>query len=38
MNERENLKEKTIPQKLRCLFLNNLRNPPDNFEIIELDW
>lgn len=32
------LKDKTIPQKLRCLFLKDLRDPPDSFEIISLDW
>lgn len=32
------LDDSTIPQKLRRLFIEDLRNPPDNFEIIELDW
>ncbi|WP_340819009.1 hypothetical protein [Methanolobus sp. WCC4] len=39
MSERSRiLDDKTIPQKLRCLFLQDLKDPPDSFEIIELDW
>ena len=31
------LNDKTIPQKLRCLFLEDLRDPPDSFEVITLN-